>query len=172
LLTVICNALTNRDSNERKLARKALSKVAVDIGVKYLSDIIREIAISLSEGFKLHVRIATLHSVLLALSENYTRLPKESLSQSFDQCVPAIMDIIQQDIFGGASEMKEVDSVKKNLVKEAMGNKSYSSLEIVGKMILFKPSLHTIRNDNTDHPGPLSAIHSLVNPFLQRIQDP
>jgi U3 small nucleolar RNA-associated protein 20 len=60
----------------------------------------------------------------------------------------------------------------KNLVKEAMGNKTYSSLEIVHKMILFKPSLDTIRNDITHHPGSLSAIHSLVNPFLQRIRDP
>ena len=37
----------------------------------------------------------------------------------FDQCIPAIMDLVQQDLFGVASEMKEVEYVEKQLVKEA-----------------------------------------------------
>jgi hypothetical protein len=83
-----------------------------------------------------------------------------------------MMDVIQQDIFGGASEMKEVESVHKRLVKEAMGVKSYSSLEIISRMILFKPSLHTIGHFKDGSPTSFSSIHLLVHPFLQRIRDP
>lgn len=170
LLTVICNALADKDSNERELARNTLSKLAVCIGVEYLSDIIQQLAISLSEGYKLHVRAATLHSVLLSLSHCYLRPLKEILP--FDQCLPAMMDVIQQDIFGRASEMKDVESVNKRLVKEAMGVKSYSSLETISRMILFKPSLHTIGGFKGGPSTPFSSIHVLVHPFLQRIRDP
>ena len=164
LLIVICNALADKDSNVRELARNTLSKLAVCIGVEYLSDIIRELAISLHEGYKLHVRAAALHSVLLSLSQDYTR-PLTDLVP-FDQCLPGMMDIIQQDIFGGADEMKEVESVNKRLVKEAMGVKSYSSLEIISRMILFKPSLHNAGNCKGGPSTSLSSIH-LLQPMQQ-----
>ncbi len=167
LLTIICNALADKDSNERELARNTMSKLAEFVGVEYLSDIIRELAISLSEGYKLHVRVATLHSVLLCLSQSYTQPTDQSLQLPFDKCLPAMMDIIQQDIFGDASEIKEVESVKKRLVKEAMGAKSYSCLEIMGRMILFKPSTHSNNGSLS-----LSSVHLLVHPFLQRLRDP
>jgi len=95
----------------RDAARTTLSKIAKSIDVKYISDIVRELAVTLKEGYQLHVRSATLHSVLLAVSEVY-QPPKdiagnEAILLPFDRCVPAMMDIIQQDIFGRASEMKE-----------------------------------------------------------------
>ena len=163
LLTVICNALADRDSNERELARNTLSKLAVSIGINYLGDIVRELAIALTEGYKLHVRAATLHSVLQSLSVTHVI----SDSSHFDQCIPAMMDIIQQDIFGQASEMKEAESVKKSMIKEAAGVKSYSSLETLSRMVLFKPSLHSNSQSTS-----FSSVHMLVNPFLQRIRDP
>ena len=172
LLTVICNALTDRDSNERELARNTMSNLADFIGVEYLSDIIRESVIALSEGYKLHVRVATIHSVLLSLSKSYKRPEDNSKPLPFDKCLPALIDVIQQDIFGQASEIKEVESVNKRLVKEAMGAKSYSCLEIISKMILFKPSLHNGGNFKLDNSMNFSSVHLLVHPFLQRIRDP
>ena len=62
-------------------------------------------------------------------------------SQIFSLCIPAVMNLIQQDISGSAIEIKEVEGLKKRLIKEAFGVKSFNTLEIVARMILFKPSL-------------------------------
>jgi len=164
VLTIICNTLKGKDSDTRDIARKSLAKIATTVHIRYLADIVRELAMALYEGYRLHVRAATLHSVLLAISATYERLDSTK-SSPFDSCVPAMMDIIQQDIFGDASEIKEVEGVKKRLVKEAMGAKSFGSLELISSMILFKPSLHSTHLQ-------LSSIHAIVNPFLERLQDP
>jgi len=167
LLTVICQALKNQDSDQRDIARTTLARVASVVDVKYLSDIVRELAISLNEGYKLHVRSAALYSVLFSISKSYERPGDVSSSPlPFDSCVPAMMDIIQQDIFGTASDMKEVDTSKKRLVKEAGGMKSLGSLELIGRMILFKPS--SMASSPSNH----SSIHALVSPFLSRLHDP
>lgn len=171
LLTILCNGLANRDSNEREVARDTLSKIAVCIDDKYLLDIVRELAISLSEGFKLHVRSATLHSILFKFSQTSPRRHIEGSLSPFDQCVPSMVDIIQQDLFGSADDMKVVDSVRKNLVKEASGTKSFHSLELIAKMILFKPSMNK-KTDAIQIKESFSAVHLLVDPFLQRIRDP
>jgi len=165
LLTEVCNILQHKESDERDIARVTLSKIMVSIPINCLSDVIREIALQLSEGYKLHVRMATLHTVLNELSKVYVRPSTNENNHDiyFDRCVPAMMDIIQQDIFGKASEIKEVENVKKRLVKEAGGSKSYSSLEIISRMIFFNPSLYSKKY--------LPGIHALVNPLLTRLDD-
>ena len=57
------------------------------------------------------------------------------------------MDLTQQDIFGSASDIKEAEGAKKRLIKEASGGKSFNTLEIVGRMILFKPSIELSATD-------------------------
>jgi U3 small nucleolar RNA-associated protein 20 len=166
LLIAICQALKNRDSDERDIARKTLAQVAITVDRKYLSDILRELAVSLTEGFKLHVRIATLHSILISLSKTYEPPDnKVSFMPSFDCCVPAMMDMIQQDLFGTASDMRGIESTKKRLVKEAGGAKSLDSLEIISRIILFNPS-------TVDQTQNYSSVHALVEPFLARLDDP
>eukprot|EP00957_Ditylum_brightwellii_P154191 11733675-Ditylum_brightwellii.AAC.1 len=44
----------------------------------------------------------------------------------FDECVPAMMNLIQQDLFGVASEMKEMQDIQRRVTKEAVGVKSCS----------------------------------------------
>ena len=51
------------------------------------------------------------------------------------------MDLIQQDIFESASDIKEVEGVKKRFIKEASRNKRFNTLDIVAIIILFKPYL-------------------------------
>ena len=51
------------------------------------------------------------------------------------------MDLIQTYIFGSASVINEVEGVKKRLIKKASGGKSFITLEIVARMILFNPYL-------------------------------
>ena len=145
LLVVVCNGLRNRDSNERDVARETLAKIAASIDIKYFPDIVRELAQLLSEGYQLHVRSAALHSVVLALSEinagsGYLSAVDPE-SRIFSLCIPAEMDLIQQNRFVSANDIKEVEGVKKHLTKEASGGKSFNTLEIVARNILFKPYL-------------------------------
>ena len=177
LITVVCNALKNKDSNERDVARETLSKMAVSLDLKYLPLIISEMSVSLSEGYKLHVRSATLHSILVTLSRVYQQPAVDSIdaiaSLPFDRCVPAMLDLIHQDIFGKASEIKEAQHVEKRLIKEAMGSKSQDSLEIIARTIHFQPSIITA-SVKESFPGlaHASAVHALVTPFLERLRDP
>ena len=174
LLTVLCNSLRNKESNERDAARRTLAKMATSIDLKYLSDILQELTVTLKEGYQLHVRAATVHSILLSLSDSYERppcsSPEDAMSLSFDNCVPAMMDIIQQDIFGRASEMKEAENVQKRVIKEAVGVKSFSSLQIISSLIIFRPSLAISQGKKSAIF--LTAVHALVSPFLERLRDP
>ena len=167
LITVICNGMKNKDSDQRDIARDTISKMAVSLDMKYLPLILSELSVSLSEGYKLHVRSAALHSILVSISKVYERPHVSSIDEavtlSFDRCVPAMMDLIHQDIFGKASEIKEAQHVEKRLIKEAMGSKSQDSLEIISRAILFRPSLVAAH---------ASAVHALVTPFLERLRNP
>ncbi|GKY94643.1 hypothetical protein MPSEU_000429800 [Mayamaea pseudoterrestris] len=164
LLTVICGMLKNRDSNVRDLARTTLAHMTVSLDITFLADIIRELAVTLKEGYQLHVRAATIHSILLELSLSYT-VPdlgvNEEAEIGFDNAVPGMIDLIQQDIFGDAQERKDAEGNQVRYVKEAAGSKSYHSLEIISSLILFKPST-----------GEKSTVHVIVIPFLERLKNP
>ena len=100
LITCVCNALKNKDSNERDTARDTLSKMAVSLDTKYLPLILSELSVSLSEGYKLHVRSATLHSILVAISKVQQETDESTEGvitlSLFDRCVPAMLDLIHQ----------------------------------------------------------------------------
>ncbi|KAL9183708.1 hypothetical protein ACHAXT_004564 [Thalassiosira profunda] len=177
LVTIVCNALKNKDIDERRVARETLSKMAVALDLKYLPLILSEMSVSLSEGYKLHVRSATLHSILVALSKVYKQPSVEPgrgiAALPFDRCVPAMLDLIHQDIFGKASEIKEVEHVEKRLVKEASGAKGLDSLEIISRMIHFQPSIVTAHvQESLPGLAHASTVHALVTPFLDRLRDP
>jgi U3 small nucleolar RNA-associated protein 20 len=171
LIKVISTALKNKDSNERDAARETMAKIACTLDMKYLPLILSDLTVTLCHGYQLHVRAATLHSILVAISLVYqprvADMCIETASVPFDSCVPAMLDLIQQDIFGTSSEMKEADHVEKRLIKEAMGSKSQDSLEIISRLIVFKPSIATsIENRNK------SSAHVVVGPFVERLSDP
>ena len=168
LLTVICDGLKSRDSDARDVARETLAKVVVEVDIAYLSDVLRELAIALHEGFRLHVRIATIHTILLALSNSY-RPPQECSSEeaanlSFDRSVPAFIDLIQQDLFGNAQERRDAEGVQGRYVKEAAGSKSHNALELIASLVVFKPSTAKVTGS--------SSIHALVSPLIERLSLP
>jgi U3 small nucleolar RNA-associated protein 20 len=169
LLAVICDGLKNRDSDARDMARTTLAKMAVELDIAFLADIVRELAVTLTEGYQLHVRAAAIHSILLQLSAVY-KPPVLSNEEGggaplrpFDKTVPALMDLIQQDLFGVAQERKEAEN-NVRYVKEAGGAKSSHSIEIISSMILFNPS-------KVGGKG-VSAIHAIVSPLLERLRFP
>ncbi|GAX11440.1 U3 small nucleolar RNA-associated protein 20 [Fistulifera solaris] len=163
LLTVVCDALKGRDIKIRDLGRETLAKVAAEIGMKYLADITRELALALKEGYRLHVRAAALHSVILKLSSVY--VPTEIIvgqdRPHFDSSVIALMDLIQQDLFGVAQERKDADNAV-SYVQEAVGSKSYHSIELIASMITFDPTSSSLEE--------ISSIHALVTPFLEKLR--
>ena len=75
----------------------------------------------LPNGYQLHVRSASLHSVMIAFPERNAGSgylsAEDPESQIFSLCIPEIMELIQQDIFGSASNIKEFEGVKKRLIK-------------------------------------------------------
>jgi U3 small nucleolar RNA-associated protein 20 len=163
LLTVVCDALKGRDIKVRDLGRETLAKVAAEIGMEYLADITRELALTLKDGYRLHVRAAALHSVILKLSSVY--VPTENFvgqdRPHFDSSVIALMDLIQQDLFGVAQERKDADNAV-SYVQEAVGSKSYHSIELIASMITFDPTLSSSEE--------VSSIHALVTPFLEKLR--
>ncbi len=163
LLTVVCDALKGRDIKVRDLGRETLAKVAAEIGMKYLADITRELALTLKEGYRLHVRAAALHSVILKLSTVYvpTGIIVGQDRPHFDSSVIALMDLIQQDLFGVAQERKDADNAV-SYVQEAVGSKSYHSIELIASMITFDPT--------PSSPEEISSIHALVTPFLEKLR--
>jgi U3 small nucleolar RNA-associated protein 20 len=160
LLAIVCGALKNRDSNVRDLARKALAAMTVELGTAYLSEVVKSLAVSLTEGYQLHVRIATLHYILLQIESCHRG--RGDASVAFDACVPGMMDLILQDLFGSASETKDNTDASKRLVKEASGSKSSDAVEIISRLIVFCPS----------EPKDRSSVHTIVLPFLEKLRDP
>ena len=49
-------------------------------------------------------------------------------SQNVSLCIPSVMDLIQQDIFESAIKIKEVEGVKKRLIKEASVGRKFKIL--------------------------------------------
>eukprot|EP00536_Pseudo-nitzschia_multiseries_P000508 jgi/Psemu1/321642/estExt_fgenesh1_pg.C_60057 len=169
ILAVICDALRNKDSTARDVARNTMAKMVCSIDLKYLGDAIREVAITLNEGYKLHVRAATLHTILLELLKVYEPPAKEKVeleSVPFDDCTAAIMDLIQDDLFGVANERRESRDTNVRFVKEAGGNKSVHSIEMLCRMVSFAPLKATSRNQST------SAVHCIISPLLERLRQP
>lgn len=165
ILAVICDALRSKDSNARDLARNTLAKMVCLVEMKYLGDVFRELAITLNEGYKLHVRAATVHSILLQLSSvHQPSLTNEESSLQFDNLTPAIIDLIQEDLFGVANERRESRDTNVRFVKEAVGNKSFHSIEMLCRMISFNPS-KAINGKQTR-----SAVHCIVSPFIERLR--
>lgn len=163
LTLTICNAMRCKDSKAREIARSVLAKMSVSVGLEYFGDIVHELSLALGEGYQLHIRSSALHACLLALKENEAIMGSVHDSAFMDSCVPAIMDLIQQDIFGTAAEMKEAKDVTKRVIKEAMGVKSYDTLELLCTMTRFRPSM--MRDEAS-----ASAVHNVVGPLIARLQ--
>jgi U3 small nucleolar RNA-associated protein 20 len=163
LVITICTALRSKDSKGRDIARTVLTKMSVSLGPEHFGGIVHQLSMSLGEGYQLHIRSATLHACVLGLSENESVMATIHDNEHMDGCVAAIMDLIQQDIFGTASEMKEVQDANKRVIKEAMGVKSYDTLELMCGMVRFKPS-------ETNGTTKLSAVHGVVGPLIERLK--
>jgi U3 small nucleolar RNA-associated protein 20 len=160
LLTSVCAVLKSRESDARDVARVALAKMTASMDLMYIPDVVRELALSLNDGYRLHVRAAAIHSILLELESHPAFLVREASSEQsrvvFGRAVPGLLDLLQQDLFGNAQETKDAEGIKAKFVKEAHGSKTFHSLELIASLIQFSPRS--------------STINSLVAPFLERLR--
>ncbi|CAN0311923.1 unnamed protein product, partial [Ectocarpus sp. 4 AP-2014] len=135
LLMTVCQSLKSRDSNARDTARDTLAKMARDLGPDYLQQVITELRTCLVTGYQLHVRTFTLHTVLKTVADSYKPPnppsvdvrkagpdePDESASliadtdaadaaPSFDSCIPEVVELLMEDLFGESAAAKEVSA--------------------------------------------------------------
>ncbi|EKU22502.1 hypothetical protein NGA_0480900 [Nannochloropsis gaditana CCMP526] len=199
LFMSVCGTLRSRDSNVRDAAREVLAKMAQDLGPTYLGMIIKELKGALREGYMLHIRIFTLHTVLRSLEEVYKPpldapslpVPRASLAAGpspetssygngsdsnahalrppLDACLTEIVALLTEDLFGEAAGAKEAEAeVKSATIKEAKGQKALDGLEILSRLLLFRPTYAVACPED---PGALSSVHALVKPFLLQLHD-
>ena len=126
VLTDICHILRSRASESRDMTRRTLAEIAAQLGPDSFAFILRELKVALTRGYQLHVLSFTLHSLLLAVTPHLQ-------PGALDYCLPHIVQIIMDDIFGNVG--KEKDSADYiSSMKEVKNSKSYDSMEVIAKV--------------------------------------
>ncbi|GMH64213.1 hypothetical protein TL16_g03915 [Triparma laevis f. inornata] len=160
LVLSVCRELKSKESNSRDIARATLGRMSVAAGLENFGVVLKNLEVTLGEGYQLHVRSAALHTCVLALSQNDDiRKAANSGSGGLDVWVPDIMNLVLADIFGVAAEMKESKDVGKRIIKEAVGVRSYDTLEILSGIIRFKPE-----EEN-------SAVLAVTKPLIEKLSE-
>lgn len=125
MLTDVCNILRSRTQESRDLTRKTLGDISALIGPSYFGFILRELRSSLSRGYQLHVLSYTVHSILVATADIFN-------CGGLDHCLPQMVSVIMDDIFGKTAQEKESDDYTSHM-KEVKSNKSFDSMELLAK---------------------------------------
>ncbi|KAK5658880.1 hypothetical protein OQA88_1694 [Cercophora sp. LCS_1] len=125
LLTDICHILRSKAVESRDMARDTLAKISGIIGPQRLEFVLKELRGALIKGYQLHVLSYTLHSILLVCIPQF---PQGSL----DYCLPSIMAVIMDDVFGVTGQEKDAEEYT-NKMKEIKGSKSQDSMELIAK---------------------------------------
>lgn len=137
VLTDVCNILRSRAQESRDLTRKTLVEISTLIGPNYFGFILKELRGSLSKGYQLHVLSFTVHAILVATVNIWK--PGE-----LDYCLPQIVSVIIDDIFGATGQEKDADEYVSKM-KEVKTSKSYDSMELVAKLTNVDMFVHLIR---------------------------
>ena len=122
----VCHILRSRDQGSRDMTRKTLTEITALLGASYFGFILKELRSALQRGYQLHVLSFTVHSILV---ENIEYLKPGDL----DFCLPEIMSVIMDDIFGTAGQEKEAEEYISKM-KEVKSSKSFDSMELISKI--------------------------------------
>ncbi|CAM9357727.1 unnamed protein product [Chrysoparadoxa australica] len=88
---------------------------------------------------------------------------------SMDACLPKIIELLIEDLVGSGSAAKDSDhNVASTKIKEAKGSKVYACFELLGKMILFRPTYSVL---SPEVPDAVSSIHAIVTPVLLELHE-
>jgi len=125
VLTDLCHILRSRSQDSRDLTRKTLAEIATLTGPSCFGFMLKELRGALARGYQLHVLSYTVHSILVATASSFR-------SGDLDYCLPQIVAVIMDDIFGLTGQEKDAEEYISKM-KEVKSSKSYDSMELVAK---------------------------------------
>ena len=126
VLTDVSHVLRSRSQEARDQTRRALAAILSLIGPSYLGFMVKEMRSALQRGYQLHVLSFTVHSLLVQVTE--TCQPGD-----LDHCLPELMSIIMDDIFGITGQEKDAEEYKSGM-KEVKSSKSFDTLELLARV--------------------------------------
>ncbi|KAK4613813.1 U3 small nucleolar RNA-associated protein 20 [Fulvia fulva] len=124
VLTDVSHVFRSRSQEARDETRKALKAVSSLVGPNYFSFILRELRSALKRGYQLHVLSFTVHALLVD-----AKLSPGDL----DECLPDLMAVIMDDIFGVTGQEKDAEEYKSGM-KEVKSSKSYDTMEHLARI--------------------------------------
>ena len=127
LLTNVSQVLRSRSQEVRDVARDTIIQIAELLGAKYFMFVVKELSGALQKGYQVHILGYSLHALLAVVVPRF--LPGE-----LDHCIPLIVPILLNDIFGLTGEEKEVEQIASKM-KESRARKSFDSFELVSQII-------------------------------------
>ncbi|CAG8979946.1 hypothetical protein HYALB_00012960 [Hymenoscyphus albidus] len=123
VLTDICYILRSKAQEARDMTRDTLVKICVLLGPSCFGFILKELRGALARGYQLHVLSYTMHSMLVATTPEYA-------PGDLDYCLPSIIAIIMDDIFGAIGQEKDAEEYVSKM-KEVKSSKSHDSMELI-----------------------------------------
>ena len=137
VLTDVCHILRSRSQESRDLTRRTLVEISELIGPSCFGFVLKELRSSLARGYQLHVLSFTVHSILVATAPIFK-------PGDLDYCLPQIVSVIMDDIFGATGQEKEAEEYVSKM-KEVKSSKSYDSMELIAKTSSISHLLQLIR---------------------------
>jgi len=125
VLTDICHILRSKAQESRDMTRDTLTKICVLLGPSCFGFVLKELRGALARGYQLHVLSYTMHSILVATTPEYS-------PGDLDYCLPSIVAIIMDDIFGATGQEKDAEEYVSKM-KEVKSSKSHDSMELIAK---------------------------------------
>jgi U3 small nucleolar RNA-associated protein 20 len=125
VLTDICHILRSKAQESRDMTRDTLTKICVLLGPSCFGFVLKELRGALARGYQLHVLSYTMHSILVATTPEYA-------PGDLDYCLPSIVAIIMDDIFGATGQEKDAEEYVSKM-KEVKSSKSHDSMELIAR---------------------------------------
>ncbi|CAB3374755.1 Hypothetical predicted protein [Cloeon dipterum] len=125
VLMKVCVFLRSKLESTRRAARETLLQMLHTLGTGFLAKMLDEMFALLTRGYLVHVLVYTVHSLIVGVKD----IIKPG---DLDPCLKQILQVCVNDIFGEASEEKEVAQIA-GKTSEARSHKSFDTLHLVAK---------------------------------------
>ena len=128
VLTDVCHILRSKAQEARDMTRITLVKICLLLGPSCFGFVLKELRGALARGPQLHVLSYTVHSILVETIPEYA-------PGDLDYCLPSIVAIVMDDIFGQTGQEKDAkaDGEYTSKMKEIKNSKSYDSMELIAQ---------------------------------------
>ncbi|KKK22223.1 hypothetical protein AOCH_003964 [Aspergillus ochraceoroseus] len=162
VLLDVCSILKSKAQDSRDTARKTLNDIALLLGPSYLGYILKELRNTLKRGYQLHVLSFTVHSILVATTDDFKQ-------GDLDYCLTDLSSVVMDDTFGTVGQEKDAEDYVSKM-KEVKSNKSYDSMELLAKNSTIRNLASLLRPlQSLLHEKLNSTIVKKVDELLRRI---